>query len=164
MWRYHPSNGTKQAWQDMLLSMQTVIRHAEENAVTLVVEPEIANVVDSAQKARQLLDEIQSDRLKIVIDAANLFPSGTLGRQREILDAAFQLLGEHIIMAHAKDLDKDGAAGNLPAGTGLLDYDYYIGILREIGFQGPLILHSLEETQVAAAKDFLLQRLDVAAR
>jgi len=160
MWRYHPANSTKQAWHDMLVSMETAVTLAEENGVTLAVEPEVSNVVDSAEKARRLLDEMQSERLKIVIDAANLFPAGTLDRQREILDSAFQLLGEHIIMAHAKDLKADGAAGHEAAGTGLLNYDHYISLLRGIRFKGPLIMHSLEESQVADAKAFLLHRLE----
>lgn len=164
MWRYHPANGTKQAWTDMLGSMESAVTLAEENDVVLVVEPEVSNVVDSAEKAKRMLGEIQSEHLKIVIDAANLFPTGTLDRQQEILDSAFQLLGEHIIMAHAKDLKADGAAGHEAAGTGLLDYDHYIALLRGISFNGPLIMHSLEESQVADATSFLLRRLGATAR
>jgi sugar phosphate isomerase/epimerase len=36
----------------------------------------VSNVIDSAQKARRLLDEIRSPRLKITMDAANLFHAG----------------------------------------------------------------------------------------
>jgi sugar phosphate isomerase/epimerase len=162
MWRYHPDNNTQQAWHDMLTSMESGVSHAEDKGVRLAVEPEVSNIVESAEKARRLLDELQSDSLKIVIDAANLFPAGTINEQHTILDAAFQLLGEHIVMAHAKDLKSDGAAGQEAAGTGLLDYDYYISLLREIGFTGPLIMHSLKESQVADTKAFLQRKLDAA--
>jgi sugar phosphate isomerase/epimerase len=162
MWRYHPANATQQAWHDMRASMVSAVGHAEAKGITLVVEPEVSNIVDSAQKARRLLDELDSDRLKIVIDAANLFPAGTINQQHEILDAAFQLLGEHIVMAHAKDLKADGAAGHEAAGTGLLDYDYYISLLRDIGFSGPLVMHSLHESQVADTRDFLERKLAAA--
>jgi len=50
---------------------------------------------------------------------------------REVLDEAFELLWPDIVIAHAKDLDQDGEAGHKPAGKGLLDYDHYLGLLRQ---------------------------------
>lgn len=154
-WRYHPDNATPEAWRDLVTSMETALRIAEENHVTLAVEPELSNVVDSASKARQLLDEMQSAHLKIIMDAANLFPAGTLARQHEILDEAFSLLADDIILAHAKDISQDGEAGQEAAGTGMLDYPYYLSLLNQSGFQGPLILHGLAESQVAQAVAFV---------
>jgi sugar phosphate isomerase/epimerase len=158
-WRYHPDNSTPEAWRDMVASMASALQIAEAHQITLAIEPEVSNIVDSALKARRLLDEMGSPRLKIVIDAANLFPAGTLPHQREILEEAFALVGEQIIMAHAKDLSHDGEAGQEAAGTGLLDYDIYVSLLRGVGFDGPLILHSLAESQVAQAVGFLRERL-----
>jgi len=66
---------------------------ARQSRVVLAFEPEVNNVVDSAQKARQLLDEIGSPFLKVTIDAANLFHAGELPRMKEILDEAFALVG-----------------------------------------------------------------------
>jgi sugar phosphate isomerase/epimerase len=158
-WRYHPDNGTAEAWSDMAGSIEAAVVIAAEHDVTLAFEPEVSNVVDSAAKARRLLDEMGSPRLKIIIDGANLFPAATLSRQHEILDEAFALLGDDIIVAHAKDLDRDGEAGHLAAGTGLLDYDRYLALLRSIGFAGPLVLHGLAETQVDQCVRFLCERL-----
>jgi sugar phosphate isomerase/epimerase len=159
MWRRHPENDSPEAWADLLASMGEAARIAEEHGVTLVVEPEVSNVVDSARKARALLDELASPHVKIVIDGANLFHAGELPRMREILDEAFALLGREIVLAHAKDLSRDGEAGHEAAGTGLLDYDHYVALLREVGFDGPLILHSLQEAQVPGCVAFLRSKL-----
>jgi sugar phosphate isomerase/epimerase len=159
MWRRHPDNDSPQAWKDLVTAMRQALRIAEENDITLAFEPEVANVVDSAQKGRRLLKEMQSPRLKVVMDGANLFHAGELPRMREILDEAFKLLGEHLVIAHAKDLSHDGEAGHEAAGTGLLDYDYYLSHLRAVGFDGPLILHSLEEAQVPECVAFLRRKL-----
>ena len=148
MWRAHPDNLTPEAWNDLIESMTAAVEIADGHDVTLAVEPEVSNVVDSAKKARRLLDQIGSPRLKVIIDGANLFHAGELAGQREILDRAFELLGPDVVLAHAKDLDRDGEAGQVAAGSGLLDYDYYLGLLGSIGFTGPLILHSLEESDV----------------
>ena len=90
-----------------------------------------------------------------MIDGANLFHAGELPRMHEILDHAFDVLGEDIVMAHAKDLSRDGDAGHEAAGTGLLDYGHYIRLLQNIGFTGSLLLHSLEEAQVAESLAFV---------
>jgi len=157
-WRYHPHNASPEAWRDLLVSMQAALQIASEHGVVLAIEPEISNVVDSALKARRLLDQMQSPRLKIIIDPANLFPLGSLQHQHQVLDEAFSLLGADIVLAHAKDLSRDGQAGQLAAGTGLLDYDYYLSLLRSSGFDGALLLHSLTESQVEQAVNFLRQR------
>lgn len=160
MWASHPDNGSPEAWSDMLESMAEAVEVAAEHEVPLVFEPEVSNVVDSAPKARRLLDHFGSPFLKVVIDGANLFGAGELPRMAEILDEAFDLLGPDIEMAHAKDLVRDGEAGHVAAGTGLLDYERYLRRLRESGFDGALVLHSLDEEQVPASVRFLRRTLE----
>jgi sugar phosphate isomerase/epimerase len=162
-WRRHPDNDSASAWSDLIMAMRQAVRIAEEHAVTLAFEPEVANVVNSAQKGRQLLDEIGSSRLKVVMDGANLFHTGQLPRVREVLDEAFALLGKDIVLAHAKDLNRDGEAGHVPAGQGVLDYDHYLALLREVGYDGPLILHALTEAQVDECSAFLRGKFSEAA-
>ena len=159
MWRRHPANDTPQAWQDLVASMREAVRIAEDTDVTLAFEPEVANVVDSAKKGRRLLDKVASPRLKVVMDAANLFHRGDLQRQREVMREAFALLGTDIVLAHAKDSNHDGEAGHEAAGKGLLDYDYYLSLLRSNGFDGPLVLHGLNETVVDECVAFLRKKL-----
>ena len=155
MWRRHPGNDSEAAWTDLVGSMEKAVRLAEAHEVMLAFEPEVNNVVDSALKARRLIDEIGSPYLKVCIDGANLFHTGELPRMQEILDQAFGLLGDDIVIAHAKDLNRDGDAGHEAAGTGLLDYNCYISLLHDIGFTGSLVLHSLEEKQVADSLAFV---------
>ncbi len=155
MWRRHPENDSPKAWEDLVASMREALQIAEENEVILAFEPEVSNVVDSASKGRRLLDEMQSPYLKVVMDPANIFHAGELPRMREILDEAFALLGEHIVIAHAKDLSRDGEAGHEAAGKGLLDYNQYLSLLSTVRSDVPLILHGLEEAQVEGCVAFL---------
>jgi sugar phosphate isomerase/epimerase len=159
MWRRHPDNDTPAAWQDLLAAMTEAVAIAEEYDVVLAFEPEVSNVIDSAGKARRLLDTLRSPHLKVVIDGANLFHAGELPRMHAILDEAVGLLGEQIVIAHAKDLRRDGAAGDVAAGQGLLDYDHYLALLRAAGFRGPVILHGLAESQVEGSIAFLREKL-----
>lgn len=160
MWRRHPDNDTPEAWEDLVVSMRQAIEIAEEYQVTLAFEPEVANVVDSAIKARRIIEQIGSPYLKVVMDGANIFHTGELPRMREILDEAFTLLGEHIAFAHAKDLDRDGEAGHLAAGKGLLDYDQYLSLLNDVDPDIPIVLHGLSEAEVDGCVAFLREKIE----
>jgi sugar phosphate isomerase/epimerase len=159
MWRSHPDNGSEDAWRDLVVSMHETAAIAEEYGVTMAFEPEVSNVIDSAQRARRLLDEIGSPYLKVVMDGANIFHQGELPHMTAILTEAFDLLGNDIALAHAKDLTEDGHAGNAAAGTGLLDYDLYVRLLHESGYKGALVLHGLSEAQTPGCIEFLRARL-----
>jgi sugar phosphate isomerase/epimerase len=159
MWRRHPDNDSASAWRDLLESMRAAVKIAEVAGLTLAFEPEVANVVDTARKGRRLLDEIGSPRLKVAMDGANLFRAGDLARMRDVLNEAFALLGPDIVLAHAKDLTQDGAAGHAAAGTGRLDYDRYLSLLYAAGYDGPLVLHGLSEAEVDASVTFLRAKL-----
>lgn len=159
MWRNHPDNNTAEAWRDSVACIREATKIAQQHRVTLAFEPEVNNVVNSAQKARRLLDEIASPFLKVTFDAANLYPAGQLPRMKEILDEAFALLGKDIVLAHAKDVDHDGDAGHLAAGQGKLDYDRYVALLHQYKFSGPLLLHSLSEAQVPGCVAFLREKI-----
>jgi len=155
MWRRHPDNDHPDAWADLLASLAEVIPVAEANAITLGVEPEIANVVDSAKKARRMMDEIVSPHLKVIMDGANIFHTGELAKVREMLNEAFDLVGNDIILAHGKDLDHDGEAGHVPAGRGLLDYEHYLRLMQQSGYNGAIILHGLKPSEAAWSIDFV---------
>ena len=158
MWRWHPENASSQAWSDLLSSMEAALQIAEEEQVTLAFEPERANVVSTAAKGHALLVAMQSSRLKVVIDPANLIVPGDEHQMSQVLDEAFDLLGEYIIIAHAKDRGADDTFR--AAGEGILDYDQYVRLLRATAFDGPLILHGLTEEQIDAALQFLRDKLD----
>jgi len=159
MWRHHPDNNSAEAWRDMTACVREAVAIAQDAGVTLALEPEVSNVVDSPAKARRLLDEIGSPHLKVTMDAANLFHAGELSRMAEVLQSAFALVGRDIIVAHAKDLSRDGEAGQEAAGTGRLDYDCYLSLLHAQGFNGPLLLHALTEAQVPGCVAFLREKL-----
>ena len=156
MWRAHPDNASPAAWRDSVEQIAAALAVAERHDVVLAFEPEHNNVVSDAAAGRRLLDELKSDHLRVVVDAANLIPPGELDRQHDTLREAFALLGDALVLAHAKDVRKDGTV--VAAGSGGLDYGLYVALLRDAGFDGPLVLHGLAEEDVPAALAFLRSR------
>jgi hypothetical protein len=66
------SRYTETANVQPLVIKSTKAKRPEKNDLVLAFEPESENVVNSATRARDLLNELQKPRLRVVIDPANL--------------------------------------------------------------------------------------------
>ncbi len=153
-WKWHPENESADAWRDLLAAMEEAVEIADRHDVLLGVEPEAANAIKDAPTARRLLDEMKSDRIKIIIDPANLFEKAeNVDQINYIISQAFDLLKDEIMMAHAKD--RTLGAKFRTVGRGDVDFRYFVEQLKQIDFDGPLVMHGLEENEVAASVEFL---------
>ncbi len=162
-WKWHPENSSEKTWSQFLDTLEKAIVIAEENDVILGIEPETANVVNSSAKAKILLADLQSDRVKIILDPANLFDSAKDKNSiREIVSKSFDLLYEDIAVAHAKDRSLDGTIR--AAGKGDIDFEHFIGLLHQSGFQGPLVMHGLKAEEIPFATHYLNTQLDAILR
>ena len=152
-WRHHPDNGSREAWAAMMAEFGHLVPIADRHDVVIGVEPEMANVVDSAASARRLLDSVGSDRVRIVLDPANLAEGVAPEERRFIIGAAVDLLADRLVMAHAKDRSTDDSFAT--AGTGVIDFPHFVACLRAAGFDGPLIAHGLAEDEAAGVAAYL---------
>ena len=152
-WKHHPENSSKEAWRDLLEEIGKAISLAEECNVDLGIEPELANVVSSAEQARRLIDELKSPRIRIVLDPANLFEVAGPNEKHAIIAQAIDFLGDRIAMAHAKDRRANGEFA--AAGSGVIDFSHFIRCLRGAGFDGPLVAHGLSEHEAPGVATFL---------
>jgi len=152
-WREHPDNDLPDAWADLCTSMEEALILADEYDILLGIEPELANVINSTAKARKLIDDMASSKLRIVFDPANLFEIAPAEEQRRLIEEGLDLLSDHLIMAHAKDRKSDGSF--CAAGQGVIDFQHYIDALKSRGYDGPVILHGLGVGDVGECTEFL---------
>lgn len=152
-WRDHPENQGVEAWQDMVAEFGHLLAVAEQHDIFIGVEPELANVINSAAKARRLIETTASERIRIVLDPANLFESEDTETRGRIIDEAIDLLEDRIAIAHAKDRNADGSFAT--AGRGVIDYPRYVASLRKAGFDGDVITHGLSAVEAPGVAAFL---------
>ena len=152
-WRFHPDNQSSDAWRDLLAEMESAVGMAEAHSIDLGIEPELANIVNSADAAQRLINDLASQRLRVVLDPANLFEVAGDTQQRDIIARSVDRLGDRIAMAQAKDRDAKG--GFVAAGSGVIDYRHFIGRLKANGFDGPLVTHGLSEAEAPQVAHFL---------
>ena len=159
-WIWHGENLSQSAWTALMRSTEAVLKHAENYRVRLGIEPEINNIICSPEKARAYLDAVGSQRMGIIMDGANLFRTGQTASMEKTLTHAFEVLGDDIILAHAKDFICNGSMEFVAPGEGVLDYGLYIRLLKRYGYRGALIMHGLSEQQVPQSQAFLRQILE----
>ena len=171
MWTYHPGNQSPAAWRDMTDTLQRALNIANVHDVCLGIEPEVANVVSNAQDAARLIAELDSDRIRIIFDPANLYrPPADPRRDGYVITNALLLLGARVAIAHCKDVadpnqaahhNHSGLYEHVAAGRGILDYGHYVSELKRLVPESvPLILHGLTEEQIPASVSFMHERIN----
>ena len=105
---------------------------------------------------RKVLDAIDSPNLQIIFDPVNLLCVDNIDRQDEIINQAFELLGDEIAVVHCKDYVVEGnELKSIAAGTGSLNYPL---LLKKIKEHKPYVHCTLENTvpeNAAATKEFM---------
>lgn len=152
-WRLHKDNSTPEAWRDMRAEMEKALTLAQSHGVTLGIEPELANIVSDAAHAKQLIAELKSPNLRVVLDPANLFEVESELVRRSIIAEAINELAGDIVMVHAKDRNSVGSF--VAPGQGVIDFKFFAQYLKHVGFNGPMVTHGLSELEAPSVAMFL---------
>lgn len=147
MWVPHPDNNTQEAWKDLIAVMEQVILIADKYNVDLGIETEASNVVNTPEKAKKIIEELKSKRLKIILDAANLFQIGMAKREnvKPVISKGIDLLSPWIVLAHGKDIKEGKGLDFSGAGQGIIDFEFFLRELEKIGYKDGMILHGIKE-------------------
>ena len=149
LWAPHPENGSDEAWRDMAETTAAAVKIAEKYNIVLAVETEAANIIDTPEKARKLMDETGSPNLKMIMDCANLFHPGEAKREnvRPVMHHAFDLFGRDVVIAHGKDIRASDGIDFCGTGEGIVDFAYFAALLTEYDYQGDMFLHGVYDEQ-----------------
>ena len=157
-WQHHPANDDPQSWTDMCKEFEIICAHATQHGVLIGVEPEPANIVSNADRAARLIADFPGSPIRIVLDPANMIEDVAPKDHHRTIDQAFDLLGDHLVLAHAKDRFANGQVA--PAGRGVVDWTHFLGCLAAIGFNGALVAHGMSAAEAPAVASFLAGHLE----
>lgn len=144
---------TDLALETFITNLRPAVRAAEQFGVILAIEPVWRHIVYSPQRARIVLDEINSPNLQIIFDPVNLLDEENLDRREEVLNDAMRLLEKEIAVIHIKDYKTEtGPRTCMAAGTGDMDYRPILKFAKE---KKPFIHATLENTKPENAQQAL---------
>lgn len=137
------------ALKTFMYNLEPVLDCAERYGVTLSIEPVWNHIVYSPQRAKEVLDAMQSRNLRIILDPVNLLSWDNADNRDAVIAEAIDLLGERVAMVHLKDfVREDGKLVSVAAGDGEMDYGRVLAFMKE---RKPFIHATLENTVNANA-------------
>jgi len=93
------------AFRGLKDSVLRMAEKAEQLGVSIAIEPVAEHILDSAILTRRLLDEVGSERLKVIFDPVNLILTrDDICNQEKIYSKFFDIIGADIAALHVKDI------------------------------------------------------------
>ena len=104
-WTSHPDNYRPESMKRLIETLKPIAEHAEQHQLTLVMETHAVSIMDSPETCREVVEQVDSQRLRIVMDFVNHFQT-----LRQVYDSEnrlnhiFDVMGPIAPMAHIKDI------------------------------------------------------------
>ncbi len=139
---YNRDNHSKEAYDTFARSLYELLEVAEEAEVNLAIEGVWDHIIYDNKRMLELIKDMKSDRLKVILDPVNLLNSHNYKEHDDIVKASFDLFGDRIQIIHAKDYQVKGKEIlEVSHGSGLYDYK----LLTQIANQAPEAIDILLE-------------------
>lgn len=132
-----------EVWLQMLATARQLAGLAEKRQATVLLEGFYRGFLASAKRLRMFLEEVNSPRVRALLDPANLIEVNDL-------EEMFAQLGPWIDCFHAKDRKVHVEKG-VPAGQGSLDYVKFVTLAARHAPRAPLILEYVGPADYRAA-------------
>ncbi|MEH7304627.1 sugar phosphate isomerase/epimerase family protein [Neobacillus drentensis] len=128
---YTEENFREKPFMEVVESVSELVKEAEKFGVIVGVEAGVNHPIYSVQTMKCLLDIIDSHNLQVIFDPVNLLSIDNYINQEEIFEEAFELLGDRMVIFHAKDFIVEGSSLiQVPVGQGLLNYDKLFALIK----------------------------------
>ncbi|MCL2479530.1 MAG: sugar phosphate isomerase/epimerase [Treponema sp.] len=150
---FHPDTQKDSTFDLFCKSAERLLNCAEKCGSIVAIEPvAYQHTVSSIEKTLKLIERFPTPALGIIWDPVNLIPiDGLHESQQSFFERTLDAFGSRIAAIHAKDfrMENGRKKGDLPAGTGELDWPALLQLLAE---RKPGIDILLENTDPASAR------------
>ena len=143
---------SEEAYQHLLGTVKELVAEGEKYNVNIGIEGVHLFVINTVEKMKRLVDDVNSDNLKVIFDPVNLININNYTKQNEIIENMFSLLGTKICVLHAKDfVIENGEIKGAKPMEGLLNYKLIFEKLKEYNLNIPVITEDINEKDAVVA-------------
>lgn len=144
-------DGKSREWamDTFVASLEEVLPVAEDVGVDLLVEPEPDLLVETSEEFLELVDRVDSDRVRCNFDAGHFYCVG------EDPAALVERLAPYTDHYHLEDIPADRTHEHTQLGDGAMDIDGFLSAVADTGYDGfvTVELYPYEETAAETARD-----------
>ena len=129
---YTPENNTEEAFQRTLNSIKILVAEAEKFGVMVGIEGVAKHVINTPERMKRVLDNVDSNNLQVIFDPVNLINENNYDKQDDLIRKSFELFGDKIVAIHAKDFEyTDGKIKLAAIGQGQFNYPLLLSLIKE---------------------------------
>lgn len=140
------SNDTEEAYQYLLKNMKELVAEAERYDVNIGIEGVHCFVINSPEKMKRLIRDLNSSNVKVIFDPLNYLTERNYEKQDEIISKMFELLNDRIAVLHAKDfIIENGKIKPAMIGSGMLNYQLIFDNLKKYNLDIPIIAEGIDD-------------------
>ncbi|MDA3924868.1 MAG: sugar phosphate isomerase/epimerase [Kiritimatiellae bacterium] len=143
-----------EVWPRMVTTGRKMAAMADKHDAKILLEPFYRGFLTSAKRVRLFVEEVNSPRVRVLLDPANLI-------ELNDLDEMFQQLAPLVDCLHAKDRKLHIERG-VAAGKGDLDYQRFVTLAARQTPEAPMILEYVGADDYLAARAHLRQAMQKA--
>jgi sugar phosphate isomerase/epimerase len=154
---FNKENHNEESFKHLLPIIQKLCAEAEKYDAFVAVEAVWSHTIDTPGKMEKLIDLCGSQRLKVILDPVNMLTIQNWHKRNEIIEDAFRLYGNRIIMIHAKDfIIEENCLCSTVIGQGLMDYDHLISLAKIHCPAAPVIIEDQTNDDLMASQRFII--------
>ena len=143
---------TEEAYQCVLTTLKELTKYAKEYGVCIAVEGVHCFVINTPQKMKRLINDLNSDNVKVIFDPVNYLNIHNYQKQDEIINDTFDLLNDKICVIHAKDFVVEKGVFKAAKPTeGMLNYNLIFEKMKEYNLDIPIICEEITDSDAVVA-------------
>lgn len=141
--------------------VRPLAEYAGEVGATLAIEPVVDHIVSTPERMARVLDALNSDNVKVILDTVNLLTRDNYMNVDAIVDECVARFGDKISVLHMKDFRVDHGqyrVVSMACGTGIMNFDRLLrlAMARDL----PMTLEDTNPENAEAARRFLVKRME----
>ena len=156
--RPHKDNWTRETWKMSVDATKQILKDTSGSSVNLAFEAVNSCNNNTPKSHVRLKEDVGDDRVKVTLDPANMLHAGTFYRTTELINECFDLLGEDIMYAHAKDKVWTAMMPSIESATigeGTMDYAQYLARLSRMNYPRAMLIEHLPKEKYPPSKKLL---------
>lgn len=143
---------SEEAYQRVLKTMRALVPEAEKHGVSIGIEGVSVYVINTPQRMKRLVDDLDSSSVKVIFDPVNYINIDNYQKQDEMIGEMFDLLADKICAIHLKDfVVEDNKIKPVSITEGILNYKLILQKVKEYGIDVPLISEGYTDSEAVVA-------------
>ena len=143
---------TEEAYQRVLKTIREIVNEAKKYDVNIGIEGVHCFVINTPQKMKRLLDDLNSDNVRVIFDPVNYLNIDNYKNCDKMVNDVFALLSDKICVLHAKDfVVEDGEFKLAKPAEGMLNYKLIFEKMKEHNLNIPIICEEINEDEACIA-------------